>query len=43
MIQPKKDWYPKYTAYTTQYQKQPNEKMGRKSKQTILQRRHTDG
>ena len=31
-------------AHTTQYQKnkQPNQKMGRRPKQTFLQRRHTD-
>ena len=33
------------TAHTAQYQKnkQPNPKLGRKSKQTFLQRRHADG
>ena len=33
------------TAQTTQYQKhkQPNQKMGRRPKQTFLHRRHTDG
>ena len=33
------------TAHAAQYQKnkQPNQKMGRRSKQTFLQRRHTDG
>ena len=32
------------TAHGTQYQKkQPNPKMGRRPKQTFLQRRHTDG
>ena len=33
------------TAHIAQYQKnkQPNQKMGRRSKQTFLQRRHTDG
>ena len=33
------------TAHTTQYQKnkQPNQKMGRRPKQTFLQRRHTNG
>ena len=33
------------TAHATQYQKnkQPNQKMGQRTKQTILQRRHTDG
>ena len=32
-------------AHTTQYQKnkQPNQKVGRRRKQTFLQRRHTDG
>ena len=32
-------------AYTTQYQKnkQPNQKVGKRAKQTFLQRRHTDG
>ena len=32
------------TAHAAQYQKnnQPNQKMGRRSKQTFLQRRHTD-
>ena len=25
----KEDWYPKYTAYTVQYQKQPNQKKGK--------------
>ena len=32
------------TAHTTQYQesKQPNQKVGKRSKQTFLQRRHTD-
>ena len=32
-------------AHTAQYQrnKQPNQKVGRRSKQTFLQRRHTDG
>ena len=32
-------------AHTTQYQenKQPNQKMGKRPKQTFLQRRHTDG
>ena len=32
-------------AYVTQYQrnKQPNQKMGKRPKQTFLQRRHTDG
>ena len=34
-----------YKKYTTQYQKnkQPNQKMGKRPKQTFLQRRHTDG
>ena len=33
------------TTHIAQYQKsqQPNQKMGRRSKQTFLQRRHTDG
>ena len=33
------------TAHTTQYQqnKQPNQKMGKRPKQTFLQRRHRDG
>ena len=33
------------TAHTAQYQKnkQPNQKMDRRPKQTFLQRRHTDG
>ena len=33
------------TAHTAQYQKnkQPNQKMGRRSKKTFLQRRHADG
>ena len=33
------------TAHTTQYQKnkQPNQKVGKRPKQTFLQRRHTDG
>ena len=33
------------TVHAAQYQKtkQPNQKMGRRSKQTFLQRRHTDG
>ena len=33
------------TAYTTQYQKkpEPNQKMGRRPKQTFLQIRHSDG
>ena len=33
------------TAHTTQYQKtkRPNQKMGRRPKQTFLQWRHTDG
>ena len=33
------------TAHAAQYQKnkQPNQKMGRRPKQTFLQRRHTDG
>ena len=33
------------TAHAAQYKKnkQPNQKMGRKPKQTILQRRHTGG
>ena len=32
-------------AHATQYQKnkQPNQKMGQRSKQAFLQRRHTDG
>ena len=32
-------------AHTTQYQKnkQPNQKAGKRPKQTFLQRRHTDG
>ena len=32
-------------AHATQYQKnkQPNQKMGQRTKQTFLQRRHTDG
>ena len=32
-------------AYTAQYQKnkQPNQKMGQRTKQTFLQRKHTDG
>ena len=32
-------------AHTTQYQenKQPNQKVGKRPKQTFLQRRHTDG
>ena len=32
-------------AHTTQYQKinQPNQKMGKRPKQTFLQRRHRDG
>ena len=32
-------------AHTTQCQKnkQPNQRMGRRSKQTVLQRKHTDG
>ena len=32
-------------AHTTQYQKnkQPNQKVGRRPKQTVLQRRHVDG
>ena len=32
-------------AHTTQYQKnkQPNQKLGKRPKQTFLQRRHTDG
>ena len=31
-------------AHTTQYQiKQPNHKVGKRPKQTFLQRRHTDG
>ena len=32
-------------AHATQYQKnkQPNQKVGRRPKQTFLQRRHTDG
>ena len=32
-------------AHTTQYQKnkQPNQKVGKGTKQTFLQRRHTDG
>ena len=35
----------KYTAHTTQHQKnkQPNQKVGKRPKQTYLQRRHTDG
>ena len=35
----------KYTAHTTQCQKnkQPNQKVGKRPKQTFLQRRHTDG
>ena len=33
------------TAHAAQYQrnKQPNQKMGRRTKQIFLQRRHTDG
>ena len=31
------------TAHTTQQQKQPNRKMGRRSKETFLPRRQTDG
>ena len=32
------------TVHTTQYwKKQSNQKMGRRPKQTFLQRRHTDG
>ena len=33
------------TAHAAQYQnsKQPNQKMGQRTKQTLLQRRHTDG
>ena len=33
------------TAHVAQYQKnkQPNQKMGQRPKQTFLQRRHTDG
>ena len=32
-------------AHATQYQKnkQPNQKVGKRTKQTFLQRRHTDG
>ena len=34
----------KQTVYTASYQnKQPNQKLGRRSKQTLLQRRQTDG
>ena len=35
----------KYTAHTTQYQKnkQPNQIVGKRPEQTFLQRRHTDG
>ena len=34
----------KYTAHTTQYQKnkQPNQNVGKRPKETFLQRRHTD-
>ena len=31
------------TAHTAQYQKQSNPEMGKRSKQTILQRTHTNG
>ena len=30
-------------AHTTQKNKQPNQKVGKRPKQTFLQRRHTDG
>ena len=30
-------------AHAAHYQKQPNQKMGRRPKQTFLQRRHADG
>ena len=34
----------KQTAHATQYQKnKPNQKIGQRTKQTFLQRRHTDG
>ena len=47
-MQPARDQFPKYinSSYRSisnkQTNKQPNQKMGRRSKQTFLQRRHTD-
>ena len=39
-----KDWFPKYTSSSynsCQKNKQPNKKVGKRAKQTFLQRRHT--
>ena len=40
-----KDYFPKYTcsSYNSIPEKQPNQKMGKRPKQTFHQRRHTDG
>ena len=39
------EWEKIIAAYAAQFQKnkQPNQKMGQRTKQTFLQRRHTDG
>ena len=45
MIQSTRDQFPKYTNLSNdsiKKSKQPSQKMGRRPKQTFLQRRHTD-
>ena len=40
-----KDYFPKYTnsSFNSIPEKQPNQKVGKRPKQTFLQRKHTDG